>query len=119
MNLNHINLVVANVITTTRFFEKYFGFKCVETKGNDVVAVLKGADGFTLVIMESKDGEPQYPQAFHIGSMQENKEQVHHIHAQLKHDGFEVGAVPKNIRDSFGFYFTFDGIMIEVGCYLT
>lgn len=117
MKLNHINLVVSNVATAILFFEKYFGFKCTETKGDNIVAVLKGIDGFTLVIMKQKDGEPQYPQAFHIGFMQESKEQVHDVHAQLKNDGYDVGEGPKNIRDSFGFYFTFQGIMIEVGTY--
>ena len=118
MKLNHINLVVTNVTTAIQFFEKYFDFKCTETKGDNIVAVLKGIDDFTLVIMKSKDGEPQYPHAFHIGFMQDSMQQVSDIHTKLKNDGFDVGPEPKNIRDSFGFYFTFEGVMIEVGSYL-
>jgi predicted enzyme related to lactoylglutathione lyase len=117
MKLNHINLVVTNVATAIQFFEHYFDFKCVETKGDNIVAVLKGSDDFTLVIMKSRDGEPQYPHAFHIGFMQDSQQEVIDIHTKLKNAGFDVGEGPKNIRDSFGFYFTFEAVMIEVGYY--
>ncbi len=118
MKLNHINLVVINVLTAIDLFGKYFGFTCIETKGNNAVAVLKGADDFTLVLMSAKDNELVYPQAFHIGFMRETIEEVNEIHSKLKNAGFEVGPEPKKIRDSFGFYFTFENIMIEVGHYL-
>ena len=117
MKLNHLNLVVTNDAAARQFFEKYFDFKCVETKGNDAIAVLKGSDDFTLVMMNPKDNGPDYPKAFHIGFMQESLQQVSDIFTKLKNDGVDVGQEPKNIRDSFGFYFTFDNIMIEVGYY--
>lgn len=69
MKLNHINLVVSNVAAATRFFETYFNFNCTGIKGDNIIAVLKGADGFTLVIMASKEGPAVYPNAFHIGFM--------------------------------------------------
>ncbi len=100
-----------------QFFEKYFDFRCAEIKGN-VIAILKGSDSFTLVIMQSKDSAPQYPQAFHIGFMQDSTQKVMDIHSKLKSDGFDVGQEPGNIRDSFGFYFSIENIMIEVGHYL-
>ncbi len=53
MKLNHINLVVANVAEAIQFFEKYFGFTCSAVKGNDLISVLKGNDGFELVLMAS------------------------------------------------------------------
>src|ERR1700761_3252161 len=102
MKLNHINLVVTDVRNAIQFFEKYFDFTCIETKGEDIVAILKGADDFTLVIMKSKDDEPQYPQAFHIGFMQDSVQAVADIHSKLKNDDIEVGQEPRNIRDSFG-----------------
>lgn len=118
MKLNHINLVVGNTTTATQLFVKYFGFTCTEIKGDNIVAVLKGTDDFTLVIMKAKDTQPTYPQAFHIGFMQDSEQAVADIHTRLKADGIEVGQEPRNIRDSHGFYFMFEGLMIEVGCYL-
>jgi catechol 2,3-dioxygenase-like lactoylglutathione lyase family enzyme len=118
MKLNHINLVVANVEVAVKFFEQYFSFKCIEVKGDNIIAVLKNADDFTLVIMANKSDSIIYPDAFHIGFMLDNKEEVITTYKQLKTDGIEVGNEPKKIRDSFGFYFTFENIMIEVGHYL-
>jgi len=117
MKLNHINLVVADVAAAVQFFERYFGFKCTGIKGDNIIAILKGTDDFTLVIMTSKDSGIGYPQAFHIGFMQESNEAVTDIYNHLKSGNIEVGQEPRKIRDSFGFYFNFDNLMIEVGCY--
>lgn len=117
MKLNHINLVVTDVAAAVGFFEQYFGFKCTGIKGDNVVAILKGADDFTLVIMTSKDTGVNYPQAFHIGFMQEDNGAVNNIYNRLKSGDIDVGQEPRKIRDSFGFYFNFGNIMIEVGCY--
>ena len=118
MKLNHINLVVADVAETIRLFETYFNFKCTGIKGENSIAVLKGADDFTLVIMANKDGEAIYPKAFHIGFMLNDPDSVTQIYQQLKNDGIAIGQEPKKIRDSFGFYFNFDSIMIEIGHYI-
>ena len=116
MKLNHINLVGADVAAAVQFFERYFGFKCTGIKGDNIIAILKGTDDFTLVIMTSKDSI-SYPQAFHIGFMQESNEAVNGIYNDLRSGTIEVGQEPRKIRDSFGFYFNFDNLMIEVGCY--
>jgi hypothetical protein len=60
-----------------------------------------------------------YPDAFHIGFMLDSKEKVSEVFAALKSGGIAVGQEPGKIRDSFGFYFNFDHIMIEVGHYLS
>ncbi|ASK28894.1 glyoxalase/bleomycin resistance/extradiol dioxygenase family protein [Chryseobacterium sp. T16E-39] len=117
MKLNHINLVVANVEKTTQFFETYFGFKCIDVKGDYIVTVLKGEDGFTLVIMKNREGSPVYPEAFHIGFMLDTQEQVNEIYQRLKAGGIVGEQEPRKIRDSFGFYFSFEDLMIEVGYY--
>ena len=119
MKLNHINLILSNVAKGISFFETYFGFTCAEVKGDHIVAVLMGSDGFTLVLMANKEGDPVYPHAFHIGFMQDNEEQVNAIYQKLKDGGIEVGNPPKKIRDSFGFYFNYEILMIEVGYYFT
>ena len=119
MKLNHINLVVSNVAKAITFFETYFNFKCTDIKGDNIVAILKGAADFTLVIMTSKEGKAIYPDAFHIGFMLDNTDAVTETYEKLKNGGIAVGQDPRKIRDSFGFYFNFDDIMIEVGHYLS
>jgi len=119
MKLNHLNLVVSNVASTINLFETYFGFKCEDVKGDNIVAILKNSNDFTLVIMANKNGQPHYPDAFHIGFMLDNEDQVGEIFAKLKTGGIEVGQEPRKIRDSFGFYFNFDTVMIEVSHYLS
>lgn len=118
MKLNHINLVVSNVAKATDFFETYFNFKCTEIKGDNIITVLKGVDDFTLVIMTNKGGEIMYPEAFHIGFMLNDTNAVTATYEKLKNGGIDVGQEPRKIRDSFGFYFNFDTVMIEVGHYI-
>lgn len=118
MKLNHLNLVVQNVAKAVTFFETYFNFKCTAVKGDHVIAILTGADGFTLVIMPPADGTADYPKAFHIGFMQDTPEAVNALYEKLKSGGVQLEQEPRKIRDSFGFYFHFDTLMIEVGHYL-
>lgn len=118
MKLNHINLVVSNVAEAIKLFETYFDFKCTDTKGDNIMAILKSTNDFTLVIMTNKNGLTAYPDAFHIGFMLNNEEEVIKTYDTLKNGGVAVGQEPRKIRDSFGFYFNFDNIMIEVGHYL-
>jgi len=47
-----------------------------------------------------------------------SEEKVMQSYNHLKNGGIAVGQEPRKIRDSFGFYFNFDNIMIEVGHYL-
>ncbi|GAB3499377.1 VOC family protein [Spirosoma knui] len=119
MKLNHMNLVVSDVVDAISLFETYFNFTCTEVKGHNSIAVLKGEDDFTLVIMASKSEPPVYPGAFHIGFMLDDEQKVTDTFNRLKEGGISVGQEPRKIRDSFGFYFTFDNIMIEVGYYLS
>jgi catechol 2,3-dioxygenase-like lactoylglutathione lyase family enzyme len=118
MKLNHINLVVTNVAEAIHFFETYFNFNCIDVKGDDAIAILQGTDGFELVLMSAtmiKNEEFNYPANFHVGFKQNKQDDVDSIYRQLKVNGLEPGREPGKIRDSYGFYFYFDKIMIEVG----
>lgn len=117
MKLNHINLVVENVANSIHLFETYFNFKCEEIKGDHVIAVLKGCGDFTLVLMKNKKGIPTYPEQFHIGFLLESKESVIETYQNLKSGGLVKNGEPQKIRDSFGFYFTYENLMIEVSHY--
>ena len=119
MNLNHINLVVTDVAKAIKLFETHFEFKCTEIKGDNIVAILKNVNDFTLVIMKSKDEKAVYPQAFHIGFMLDSQEEVIAIYNSLKNESIIDSQEPRKIRDSFGFYFNFENIMIEIGHYLS
>jgi len=113
IKLNHLNLVVIDVAVATHLFETYFNFKCTGTKGDNIIAILKGADNFTLVLMRAKESKT-YPDGFHIGFFVDTADQVNEIYLKLKNGGIAIGQEPKKIRDSFGFYFNFDNLMIEV-----
>ncbi|HTB33042.1 MAG TPA: VOC family protein [Bacteroidia bacterium] len=118
MKLNHLNLTVTNVAEAIVFFETYFNFKCGDVKGDNLVAVLTGSDGFELVLMSSsmnQKGNITYPDAFHIGFKLDGPNKVNELYKKLKEGGVSLEREPKKIRDSFGFYFYFENIMIEVG----
>jgi catechol 2,3-dioxygenase-like lactoylglutathione lyase family enzyme len=112
MTINHLNLVVPNVAEATHFFTSYFAF--TRAGGDDALAVLANAAGFTLVLMRGKDA---YPKAFHIGFMLTGPALVDDLHAKLHADGLKLPEAPKKIRDSYGFYFHYDNLFIEVGTY--
>jgi catechol 2,3-dioxygenase-like lactoylglutathione lyase family enzyme len=114
MKLNHINLVVADVATAIELFTSYFDFELQAVKGNNIIAILKGADGFSLVLMGEKNGAPAYPDTFHIGFMVDEEHEVDDLYKRLQEANIETGRAPGKIRDSYGFYFHFDNIMVEV-----
>jgi lactoylglutathione lyase len=117
MKLNHLNLCVPHVRETAEFFEKHLGFRLAETKGRDVLAVLFDESGFALVLSNFPKAQAfEYPKDFHIGLLQENKEQVQAIHDRLQAAGTNVPP-PKGMHGSWGFYFTAPGgIMVEISC---
>ncbi len=121
MKLNHINLPVADVNASSIFFEKYFNFKCTEKKGENLLAVLQGIDGFTLVLMAhsfNRNGNVSFPDAFHIGFFVDNRDEVMAIYNNLLAGGFVTEQAPASIRGGFGFYFYAPGnILTEVTTY--
>ncbi len=105
MRLNHLNLAVPNVPQTREFFETYFGFRCIATPGRDTLAILVDDSGFLLNLSNfDKPTEVEYPGGFHIGFMQESREQVNEIHARLKAGGFDVEP-PREYHGAWTFYF--------------
>jgi len=105
------------VAAAREFFETYFGFKSVDLKLNDTLSVLKGDDGFTLIIMSEKlnqNGNNIYPDAFHIGFFQSTDEEVIAMLERLKAGGIALTQEPQLIRKTFGFYFHYQDILIEM-----
>lgn len=120
IKLNHVNLPVANVTASAKFFELYFNFKCTDVKGNNMVAVMEGEDGFILVLMAdsfNRNGNNNYPDAFHIGFLVDSHEQVAEVYDRLVKGGIGVEHPPGSLRGGYGFYFNAPGnILTEVTC---
>jgi lactoylglutathione lyase len=116
MRLNHLNLTVPDVTQTREFFETYFGFKPVVVRGRDTIAVLVDESGFTLTLSNfEKATEVEYPGAFHVGFMQESRQQVDEIHRKLKAGGFDAEP-PKEFHGAWTFYLRVPGgFLVEVG----
>ena len=115
MRLNHLNLAVPDVSQTREFFETYFGFRCIASPGRDTLAVLEDESGFILNLSNfDKATEVQYPGAFHIGFMLENRERVDEMHERLKSGGFDVKP-PRDYHGAWTFYFRAPGgFLVEV-----
>ncbi|MDJ1469290.1 VOC family protein [Cytophagaceae bacterium DM2B3-1] len=116
MKLNHINLVVADIPKTIRLFENQLGFTCIQNR-KDAIAVLTNTEEFALVLWSSKlnkEATVHYPENFHIGFYQPDKEAVLTVYQNLKAENVTFESEPKNIRNTFGFYFYFDSLLIEI-----
>ena len=117
MKINHMNLVVPNVVETANFFEKHFDFKIQKTMG-EIISILHGESDFVLIISNfPKTATFEYPADFHLGFYQPNEEKVLEVFDKLKRDNIELTQQPQKIRDRFGFYFYAPGkILIEITC---
>ncbi|MDJ1480913.1 VOC family protein [Cytophagaceae bacterium YF14B1] len=116
MKLNHINLVVTDIPKTIRLFENQLGFTCIQNR-KDAIAVLTNTEEFALVLWSSKlnkEATVHYPENFHIGFYQPDKEAVLTVYQNLKAENVTFESEPKNIRNTFGFYFYFDSLLIEI-----
>lgn len=122
MNLNHLNLVVPDLDAAQELFTTAFGFGTMLRRGNALVA-LTGADGFTLVLSESRrfggPDVPQYPEGFHVGFLQETREAVDALHMRLAAAPVAIGHAPRLMHGSYGFYFTaLGGILFEISTWV-
>ena len=118
MQINHLNLTVTDVAETKSFFEKHFNFTCREIKGDNKLAILQNEDGFVLTLMSTdfnRNGNSTYPDAFHMGFLVNDRDQVQFIWQNLHNDGIALEQEPHNMRGVFGFYINAPGnILIEV-----
>ncbi|GEJ47593.1 MULTISPECIES: VOC family protein [Chryseobacterium] len=118
MSLNHINLVVKDVDKALHLFTNYFGFSTIVNR-NSKMAVLENRDQFALVIwgqvLNKKEDIPEYPENFHIGFYQQDQEAVWNMYRKLrKEENLRFEGEPKSIRNTFGFYFYFEYLLIEI-----
>jgi len=118
LQLNHLSLAVPDVGGASRFFETFFNFRRVDSKGADVLAVLESQGGFTLVLSHlDKEAAIIYPKDFHIGFIVESQEQVQAVFERLQNAGINLPHTPRIMRGSFIFYCrVLDTVLLEVSC---
>jgi len=118
MELNHINLVVNDVNSTIELFGKHLGFELI-TNRKGKMAVMQSNKNFVLVIwgqvLNNEDKRPDYPANFHIGFYQEDENAVRQVFDKIKDEAYVfTDSEPKKIRNTFGFYFYYENLMIEI-----
>jgi catechol 2,3-dioxygenase-like lactoylglutathione lyase family enzyme len=123
MRLNHLDLHVPDVAATRDFFVVYFGFRLVEMRGRDGLAILEDNSGLQLVISNpiAKFGSADTPTAgwntYHIGFNLPSSEDVDNIYNLLRAGGADVLKPPSAIRGEWRFYCFAPGrVLVEVGC---
>ncbi|MBO9205267.1 MULTISPECIES: VOC family protein [Niastella] len=118
MQINHLNFPVTDVAQTKSFFEKHFNFTCREIKGDNMMAILQSEEGFVLTLMSTdfnRNGNSIYPDAFHMGFLVKDQDEVQSIWQRLHKDGAVLEQKPHNMRGVFGFYLHAPGnILIEI-----
>lgn len=118
MNLNHINIVVQDVNKAVNLFTKHLGFSLIVNRNNKM-AVLENDNNFALVIwgqeLNHNENTPEYPENFHIGFYQKDEQAVWEIYEKLLTEAeLQFESEPKKIRNTFGLYFFFEKLMIEI-----
>ncbi len=115
MQLNHLNLQVADAAEMAAFLVEHFGFAVTLEKPDRSVIALQG-DGFDLVLKQAADGPPTYPPGFHFGYILADREQVGVAHARLRRAGVAVDGEIGQSRRGCQFFLTAPGgLRMEVG----
>jgi catechol 2,3-dioxygenase-like lactoylglutathione lyase family enzyme len=120
--LNHINLQVPDVPGSAAFFERCFGFRVMEQRGQGKFAVMLGEDGFVLTLMHGKPEVAGYPPTFHVGFLKGTEAEVNVCFERIRDAGFAQEAPAKIERGGppvYGFYHRAPGgVVVEVSARL-
>ena len=116
MRLNHLNIGVPDLDEASTFLTTHFGLKEVHRQ-KDFIAILLDETGFVLAV--SREAEPKYPKLFHLGFLQDTREQVDALFERFQALGLVRGEGPRPVHGSYGFYFhALGGVMFEVSAFL-
>jgi len=111
VKINHLNLTVTDVLAAANFLETYFGLRI--QGGDSKFTMLYDDNGMVISLMRSH--QVQYPRSFHIGFIQNTREEVNTIYQRLKVDGFDVH--PPEQHHAWTFYVQASGgFTVEVLC---
>jgi hypothetical protein len=123
MRLNHLDLHVPDVATTTNFLVTCLGLRLVEMRGANGLAILTDDNGLELVISKSiarYGGIDQVETgriSYHIGFIVDERSEVDAVYARIAADhGADLWHEPREIRGGWLFYCIIPGnILVEVG----
>ncbi len=116
MKLNHIDLQVPDVQETAAFFERWLGFTHTSSRTSPAIAILRGEDGFVLVLQRKKDESEQYPDGFHVGFLVEREDIVIDFQRRAREAGLVISDVDRNARGTMAYCHAPGGILVEVSC---
>ena len=112
MKLNHLDLQVPDVQETAAFFERWLSFTHVSSRTSPAIAILRGEDGFTLVIQRRAEGE-RFPENFHVGFLVDEPV-VLDFHARARAAGLSISDVIRNGRGTLTYLRAPGEILVEV-----
>ncbi|MBN9417282.1 MAG: VOC family protein [Candidatus Eremiobacteraeota bacterium] len=114
MILNHVNLSVPEVEVTAAFFEEHFGLRRVAERAGMLAVLCDEASTVLTLSNFYKDTEVAYPRGFHMGFLQQTREQVDAIYERLHAAGYAHSA-PRTVHGTWGFYFDAPGgVQVEI-----
>lgn len=100
MKLNHINLIVTDVIAASTFLQTWFGLSSLG--GNAGMDVLLDDSGLVLTIMKAgRNVLVDYPGHFHVGFFIEEDDQVDDLNLRMREAGIDVS--PPERHHTYGF----------------
>jgi catechol 2,3-dioxygenase-like lactoylglutathione lyase family enzyme len=114
MKLNHIDLQVPNVQDAVAFFERWFAFVLTSSRSSPAIAILRGDDGFVLVLQRRGHADPEYPNGFHVGFLLPNEQEVLDFHGRARDGGLEISEVTRNGRGTQVYCYAPGRILVEV-----
>ena len=115
MKLNHIDLQVPDVQEAAAFFERWFAFEHQSNRASPAIAILRGADGFSLVLQRRAEGE-RYPENFHVGFLRQDESEVLDFHRRAREAGLSISDVQRNQRGTLTYLRGPGELLVEVSC---
>jgi catechol 2,3-dioxygenase-like lactoylglutathione lyase family enzyme len=119
MQLKHLNLATSDVAGLAAFFERFFAFRRLATRGQDAFALMCNQEDFVLTLMKAKKHDPAtYPEAFHVGFYVDAPDAVQAKHDELSAAGLSPGKV-QDVSRGGGRVTTFyctapGGVVVEI-----
>jgi catechol 2,3-dioxygenase-like lactoylglutathione lyase family enzyme len=115
MNINHLDLQVADVNASARFFARYFGLVIRSNPSSPALVILTDDSGFVLVLQRA-EGNLAYPPGFHLGFLVDEVADVRALHARAVADGLPVSDLVVNGRGTMIYLTAPEGYFVEVAC---
>jgi catechol 2,3-dioxygenase-like lactoylglutathione lyase family enzyme len=116
VKLNHLDLQIPDVVATAAWFAEHFGFEIVSNPTSPAIIILRGEDGFSLVLQRLKTDDPAYPEGFHVGFLVDTADEVRAARARLLAAGAAPGEVTTNNRGTMFYLYAPGKILVEVSC---